>query len=155
MDAQKFGEFLQQCRKEMGMTQVELAQQLHVTDKAISHWERGIGFPDINLLEPLAQTLDITLVELMQSRRIEQDILSAESIQSAVTNTLEIAQQEKLKKEKQQASMRKMITAVVALICVGWVGYSLYGVATRPDTTGYEVNMDAYEEVQDELYAED
>ena len=60
-----------------------------------------------------------------------------------------------MKKEKQQASMRKMITAVVALICVGWVGYSLYGVATRPDTTGYEVNMDAYEEFQDELYAED
>ena len=42
------------------MTQAELAQQLHVTDKAVSRWERGIGLPDINTLEPLADVLGVT-----------------------------------------------------------------------------------------------
>ena len=43
----------------------ELAQQLHVTDKAVSRWERGIGLPDINTLEPLADVLGLTLADLM------------------------------------------------------------------------------------------
>ena len=47
------------------MTQAELAQQLHVTDKAVSRWERGIGLPDINTLEPLADVLGLTLADLM------------------------------------------------------------------------------------------
>ena len=49
MDAKEFGAFLAQVRRERNMTQAELAQQLHVTDKAVSRWERGIGLPDINL----------------------------------------------------------------------------------------------------------
>lgn len=46
MDAEKFGAFISQCRKEKQMTQAELAARLQVTDKAVSRWERGIGFPD-------------------------------------------------------------------------------------------------------------
>ena len=54
MDAKIFGAFIAACRKEQNMTQAELAVQLHVTDKAVSRWERGVGFPDINTIEPLA-----------------------------------------------------------------------------------------------------
>ena len=61
MDAKEFGAFLAQVRRERNMTQAELAQQLHVTDKAVSRWERGIGLPDINTLEPLADVLGLTL----------------------------------------------------------------------------------------------
>lgn len=46
------------------MTQAELAGKIHVTDKAISRWERGLGFPDIQTLEPLAQALGISVLEL-------------------------------------------------------------------------------------------
>lgn len=53
MDAKKFGTFIQTWRRELGMTQSLLAEKLGVTDKAISRWERGVGFPDISLLEPL------------------------------------------------------------------------------------------------------
>lgn len=45
------------ARKEQNMTQKELAAALHVSDRAVSKWERGAGFPDISLLEPLADTL--------------------------------------------------------------------------------------------------
>lgn len=73
MNAQDFGQFLQQRRKELGLTQTDLAGKLHVTDKAISRWERGVGFPDIKLLEPLAAALEISLAELLQCRRIEME----------------------------------------------------------------------------------
>lgn len=66
MDVQRFGAFIQSRRKELGLTQGELGKKLNVTDKAISRWERCIGFPDINLLEPLAEALQISIQELMQ-----------------------------------------------------------------------------------------
>lgn len=67
MDAKKFGCFLAETRRAQGLTQSELAEQLHVTDKAVSRWERGLGFPDINTLEPLAGALGITLTQLMHA----------------------------------------------------------------------------------------
>ena len=57
MDVKMFGAFLAQVRRAQGLTQAELAEQLHVTDKAVSRWERGVGLPDINTLEPLADAL--------------------------------------------------------------------------------------------------
>ena len=69
MDNIRFGSFVAQLRKERGLTQKELAQRLHVTDKAVSKWETGRGFPDLKLLEPLAQTLEVSLVELLQGER--------------------------------------------------------------------------------------
>lgn len=47
MDAKKFGAFIAAMRKEKNMTQMDLARKLQVTDKAVSKWERGLGFPDI------------------------------------------------------------------------------------------------------------
>lgn len=55
MDNQKLGIFITELRKEKGLTQAQLAQKLNVTDKAVSKWERGVGFPDIKLLEPLLE----------------------------------------------------------------------------------------------------
>ncbi len=54
MDAERFGAFVAEQRKAKGMTQAELAKRLKVTDKAVSRWERGLGFPDIGTLEPLS-----------------------------------------------------------------------------------------------------
>ncbi len=73
MDVQRFGAFIQSRRKELGLTQGELGQKLNVTDKAISRWERCIGFPDINLLEPLADALQISIQELMQCEQIKPE----------------------------------------------------------------------------------
>ena len=63
MDAKMFGAFLAQVRRAQGLTQAELAEQLHVTDKAVSRWERGVGLPDINTLEPLADALGLYLFD--------------------------------------------------------------------------------------------
>lgn len=53
-------------RKEKGMTQLELAQQMGVTDKAVSKWERDLSCPDINTVPRLAEVLGVSLEDLMQ-----------------------------------------------------------------------------------------
>ena len=92
MDAQKFGSFLQAQRKALGLTQVQLAEKLHVTDKAVSRWERGVGLPDIQLLEPLAQALDLSLTELIRSERIETNTLTRDAADEALAETLALAE---------------------------------------------------------------
>lgn len=69
MDAEKFGAFIAAARKEKNMTQKALAEKLHVTDKAVSRWERGLGFPDIHTIEPLAEALGVSLLELLHAER--------------------------------------------------------------------------------------
>ena len=66
----KFGAFIAAMRKEKNMTQMDLARKLQVTDKAVSKWERGLGFPDINTIEPLADALGLSVLEVMRSERI-------------------------------------------------------------------------------------
>ena len=66
MDAGKTGKFIAEKRKAMDMTQNELAKKLHITDKAVSKWERGLSFPDISLLIPLAEILNISLYDLLK-----------------------------------------------------------------------------------------
>ena len=73
------------------MTQAELAARLQVTDKAVSRWERGIGFPDISTIEPLADALDISVVELMKSEKSMATELSKEEAAQAVSDTLTLA----------------------------------------------------------------
>lgn len=71
MDTQKTGVLIARTRRELGMTQKELAQRLSVSDRAVSKWERGAGFPDVSLLEPLSQVLGLTATELLRGERGE------------------------------------------------------------------------------------
>ena len=66
MDAGKTGKFIAKNRKSMNMTQNELAEKLHITDKAVSKWERGLSFPDISILIPLSEILNISLYDLLK-----------------------------------------------------------------------------------------
>lgn len=65
MDAMKTGSFIAKKRKERNMSQRELAEYLHITDKAISKWERGLSFPDITVLIPLSEVLNVSLYDLL------------------------------------------------------------------------------------------
>ena len=60
------GAHIAELRKEKGMTQLELAQQMGVTDKAVSKWERDLSCPDINTVRRLAEVLGVSLEDLMQ-----------------------------------------------------------------------------------------
>ena len=65
MNTQKTGQFICLLRKQKGLTQSQLAEQVGVTDKAVSRWETGKGFPDISLLQPLADALGTSVTELL------------------------------------------------------------------------------------------
>lgn len=69
MDAARTGSLIAERRKEQGLTQRELAERLHVSDKAVSRWETGRGCPDINSLEAIAQALDVSTAELLRGER--------------------------------------------------------------------------------------
>ncbi|MBE6988360.1 MAG: helix-turn-helix transcriptional regulator [Ruminococcaceae bacterium] len=92
MDAKKFGAFVADIRKENGMTQADLAEKIHVTDKAVSRWERGLGFPDINTIEPLAEALGITMHELMKQEKNEAETITKEEANEAVENAISMAE---------------------------------------------------------------
>jgi len=62
------GEIIAVRRKELGMTQKELAAKMNVTDKAVSKWERGLASPDINSVPRLAEILEVSVVELMDAQ---------------------------------------------------------------------------------------
>ena len=65
MKAEEVGYRIAQARKKQGMTQRELSERLHVSDKAVSKWERGVNYPDISLFDEIAKTPDLSLVELL------------------------------------------------------------------------------------------
>jgi DNA-binding XRE family transcriptional regulator len=70
MDRYVTGAVIRRLRENKEMTQEKLAEKIHVSSKAISKWETGKGFPDISLLEPLAEALDISVIELLSGEDI-------------------------------------------------------------------------------------
>ena len=115
MDAQKLGAFIALCRKEKNMTQADLAKKLQVTDKAVSRWERGIGFPDINTIESLADALDISVLELMKSEKSVKREFTNEEAAEVVTDALHLARMQQ-KKERRNAFKILAVTAITLII---------------------------------------
>ena len=68
MQKETFGSKVASLRKEKGMTQLELAQKMGVTDKAVSKWERDLSLPDVSSLPRLAEVLDVSVEELLQAK---------------------------------------------------------------------------------------
>lgn len=70
IDKSRLGEFISTERRRLGLTQKELADQLYVSGQAVSKWERGLSLPDVQLLTPLAKSLEVTVTELLAGRRL-------------------------------------------------------------------------------------
>lgn len=71
---EKTGALIAAARRERGLTQKALAQALHISDTTVSKWERGIGFPDVSLVEPLASALGLTIAELFAGERAAEPL---------------------------------------------------------------------------------
>ena len=76
------GAVIKELREKNGLTQAELAERLGVSDKAISKWETGKGYPDISLLQPIAQTFGVSITELMSGNSINNKNVSANMLRS-------------------------------------------------------------------------
>ena len=73
MDQIKIGRFIADERKRKGYTQKQLSEKLEISDKTISKWERGNGFPEVSLLLPLCNELEITVNELLSGERVSEE----------------------------------------------------------------------------------
>ena len=73
MDQIKIGKFIAACRKQKGFTQMQLAEKLGITDKAISKWERGIAMPDTSIMLELCDILGISVNELLSGEKISME----------------------------------------------------------------------------------
>ena len=71
MDKYVTGSVIRKLREKKNMTQEELASEIHVSSKTVSKWETGQGFPDISLIEALAQALGISVIELLSGEDIK------------------------------------------------------------------------------------
>lgn len=88
MNYEKIGEFIQEKRKEKKLTQKELAKKLGVTDKAVSKWERGLGCPDVSILEVLSKELDVSILELLKGRKIENEVINVTEADDYIKSTI-------------------------------------------------------------------
>ena len=114
MDAHKFGAFVAGRRRERNMTQADLASKIQVTDKAVSRWERGLGFPDINIIEPLADALEVSVLELMKSERMAANQVTGEEASEAIADTLNVARLQR-RRERRNAFRILGVTAVIVI----------------------------------------
>lgn len=90
MDENRTGRFIAELRKEKKITQKDLAEQLHITDKAVSKWERGLSYPDITLLTSIAGILGVTTSELLNGQRSETN--GSKEVEKTVDNALDYAE---------------------------------------------------------------
>ena len=113
MNKERLGNFIGGERRSLGLTQKDLAARLHVTDKAVSKWERGMSYPDVTLLEPLAAVLDLTVEELMACRR--QAIAEQKGAEESMQSLLDISR-DSVRKERRRSWQR--LGAVLVLLAV-------------------------------------
>lgn len=125
MDNTKTGAFIKALRTEKGLTQRELAERLHITDRAVSKWERGLSAPDIALLEPLAELLEVSVVELIRGERIPEEEHTP-AIEEHAREVLAYSGQEARRRErsawKRAALLLACALAVLAFV-IGFAGW--------------------------------
>ena len=118
MDNEKFGKFIQKLRKEKNMTQKQLGEKLNITDKAISKWERGLSFPDISMLNSIAETFDITVTELLNCEiGVKNEIDVEKTIQEAVEKITK-SQEKKKNKLKKLKKVSSIISVIIFICCL-------------------------------------
>ena len=125
MNKERLGAFIGERRRELGLTQKDLAGRLHVTDKAVSKWERGLSYPDVTLLEPLAGALGLNMEELMacrrQERRKEETPMKE---QETVRGLLDISR-DTVRRERRRSWQRLGAVLVLLAVTAAVVAYNL------------------------------
>ena len=119
MDNIKTGNLIRELRKEKGITQKDLADQLHITDRAVSKWERGLCAPDIALLEPLSQILGVKITDIISGTKTA-DSMDAET-ERKVNELLSYSEDELNKKTKSYKKTVIILSVTACLSLLLWV----------------------------------
>ncbi|MBQ9355149.1 MAG: helix-turn-helix transcriptional regulator [Clostridia bacterium] len=158
MDPIKTGQLIADARKKLNITQKELAEQLSITDKAVSKWERGLSLPDISILLPLSQILGVNLYELLKGEKINK-----KELDEVLKNTI-IYSTNEIKKHKTKYFRYSLIVVIITILISSILLVNIYrnqesvgGIVDR-DTVysinyytdyNYDLSEDYYLEVLD------
>ena len=108
MDQTKIGRFIAQVRKEKELTQRQLADELLISDKTVSKWETGKGLPEVSLMMPLCNTLNITVNELLSGERIPDESYKKKAEEIMVD----------LIREKEESKKKIALSIVASIIAI-------------------------------------
>ena len=108
MDQVKTGQFIKACRKEKKLTQREVAEKLNISEKTVSKWETGNGLPEVSLMLPLCELLEISVNELLSGERLDEK----KYFEKAEQNIMSLIQ------EKAEAKKKLIIAVIVAFVTV-------------------------------------
>lgn len=114
MNQENIGKFIAEMRKECNMTQKQLAEKLGISDKTVSKWECGNGMPDLEIIIPLCQNLNITLNELLTGERLSHNNYT----KNAEENIMNLLKEKKEIEGKNKLAKWQGIVAIVLFLAV-------------------------------------
>lgn len=121
MNQEKIGRFIAECRKEKNITQEQLAEKLGVTNKSISRWENGKNMPDLSLLIPLCEILEVSINELLCGERLNK-INYQEKLEENIINTIDYT-------DKKIKKIKKIFIITISVILIFMVMFMImYGI---------------------------
>ena len=145
MNYETIGKFIQSKRKEKGLTQKELAEKLGVTDKAVSKWERGLGCPDVSILEILAKELDTSILEILKGRIIEDEIIKVTEANDYVKETINFT------KNKTKEIINKIIVFLTISISILLLILNIENIISLNKKYEYDFNNETVIEMKKQL----
>lgn len=120
MNQVKIGKFIAECRKKNGLTQMQLAEKLNITDRAVSKWENGKAMPDSSIMLALCDELKISVNDLLSGEVVTMDNYN----EKLENNLLEMV------KEKEEANKRLLTLEIVIGVLSSIILFSLIFVAS-------------------------
>ena len=154
IDLEKFGVFVSRLRSEKGMTQKALAEKLFVSNKAVSKWENGQSLPDINLLEPLAEILGVTVPELLHGERLNEEgfeegkqdgPLNVEALKKWFSESAAAIRADS--PEKKERRRKGILLYMASILLAGAEILLLYLLGDRLGMGGFDISMEVLLEV--------
>lgn len=130
MNTDIIGNFIVECRKQNGFTQKQLAEQLNITNRAVSKWENGKSIPDASLMVPLCNILGITVNELLCGEKIER----IDEYKNLADENLIIIQQQK--QAAKNAARWSFGIILIVFLFWNWINIYNYGIqesVSRPE----------------------
>lgn len=109
MDQVKIGKFIAECRKNQGLTQMQLAEKFGITDRAVSKWETGKSMPDVSIMQDLCDVLHINVNELLSGEHLTME----EYQKQAEDNLMDLKKKEKTKNTIINILMYILVTVLV------------------------------------------
>ena len=113
MDPMKTGIIISDARKKLKMTQKDLADKLYISDKAVSKWERGLCFPDISVLIPLTEILNISLYDLLRGEKVNK-----KEVEETIKNTINYSNGEIKRNKKKYIIISSIVISIIVLISI-------------------------------------